>query len=97
MKYLLLLTLLSCAHSYHQAASDFSLNPKSVKGTSVRSVGSQFVILGMTTNTDYVEVAVRKLEQKCPGVISPVTTKYYTDLGFLSWTNNVVLEGICLK
>lgn len=97
MKYFLLFSLLSCAHSYHQAGSDFSLNPKSVKGETVRSVGSQFVILGITTNTDYVEQAVGQLEAKCPGVISPLTTKYYTDLGFLSWTNNVVLEGICHK
>jgi hypothetical protein len=97
MRYILLFTLLSCAHSYHQAGSDFSLNPKSKNGNRIKATASQFVFLGFRTQTDYVNEAVKKLESQCVGVISPVTTKYYTDLGFLSWTNQIVLEGVCLK
>lgn len=97
MKYLTLFFLFSCAHSFHQEGSDFSLNSSSKPGTSIRGYGSQTVILGFVTNTDYVDEAVKDLETKCSGVISPVSTQYYTDLGFLHWTNHVVLDGVCLK
>jgi len=61
------------------------------------SKAEQFVILGFTTNTNYANEAYESLAQKCPnGAISPLTTKYYTSLGFLSWTNHIVLEGVCL-
>jgi len=97
MKYLILLLLFSCAHSFHQEGSDFSLNPRAKNGTPIRGIGSQTAILGIVTNTDYVDEAVRDLESKCSGVISPISTQYYTDLGFLHWTNHVVLDGVCLK
>jgi hypothetical protein len=98
MKYLLLLLLLfSCAHSFHQEGSDFSLNPQAKVGTPIRGIGSQTVILGFATNTDYVDEAMKDLEGKCSGVISPVSTQFYTDLGFLHWTNHVVLDGTCLR
>lgn len=91
------LLFVSCAHSYHQAASDFSLNSKLNKGEVVKSKSEQFVIFGFTTNTNYVEKAYSELESQCQGVISPITTKYYTSLGFFSWTNKIELDGICLK
>lgn len=97
MKYLFLFLLFSCAHSFHQEGSDFSLNPKAKSGTPIRGIGSQTVVLGFAFNTDYVEAARRDLESKCSGTISPVSTQFYTDLGFLHWTNHVVLDGNCLK
>jgi hypothetical protein len=96
MRLLLLLSLVSCASSYHQAAVDTSLNPTNLSGQLIRAQAEQFVFLGFAFDTDYVAAARRDLEALCPkGTISPLMTSYYTDLGFLSWKNHVKLEGVC--
>ncbi len=98
MKYLALLFLLSCAHSYHQAATDVSLNPGYKSGRTISAVGEQFVVLGFINNTDYVQEAYDDLAKQCEeGTVSPLTTRYYTSLSFLSWTNYIKLEGICVQ
>jgi hypothetical protein len=92
-----LLSLFSCAHSVHQVATDVALNPGNKSGKLIKASGEQFVILGMVTQTNYVEAARDELLKQCPqGAVSPLTTKYMTDLGFLSWTNRIELEGNCL-
>lgn len=92
-----LLLLFSCAHSHHQSATDVSLNPLGRPGTLIKAESEQFVFLGFTTSTQYVEEARDKLLAQCPtGSISPLTTHYYTSLGVLSWTNRIRMEGICL-
>lgn len=97
MRFFFLLFLFSCAHSYHQAAVDTSLNPTNVKGKWVEAEAEQFVILGFAFETDYVELAHARLLTKCSGTISPIATSYLTDLSFLSWTNRVKLKGVCLN
>jgi hypothetical protein len=94
---LALIFAFGCAHSFHQAATDVSLNPIGQQGRAVKAEAEQFVILGMVTNTNYVEEARDALLKQCPkGTISPLTTQYLTDLGFLSWKNRIILEGTCL-
>jgi hypothetical protein len=63
----------------------------------VTAEGKQFVILFLTFSTDFADEAYQQILNKCPdGVVSPLTTNYYTNLGFLSWTNVVELQGHCI-
>lgn len=58
----------------------------------------QFVILGFAKNTDYADEALSKLLELCPsGTVQSVGTRFSTDLGFLSWTNRIRLEGYCVE
>lgn len=59
---------------------------------------SQKVILGFVFDTNYVNEARKNLIAKCPnGDIQGVTTRYSTSLGFFSWDNKVLMQGLCLK
>jgi hypothetical protein len=89
-----------CAYSVHQVhVSDFDAPYRSVKsGKLVRASAEQFVILGFTDNTDYVDQAFKVLQKRCPkGRISGITTQYSTALGFFSWTNKILMQGLCFK
>lgn len=88
-----------CAHSIHEVhVSDFN-PPASVKdGQMIKVQTEQFVILGFTSQTDYVDKAYNQLMDKCPvGVITGITTQYSTSLSFFSWTNKILMQGLCLK
>lgn len=83
----------SCAHSIHQVhTSDFV---KSSNGKVIQAKAEQFVILGFTKQTDYVDQAYASLLKQCPGSISGITTQISTSLSFLSWTNKALIQGIC--
>lgn len=88
-----------CAHSVHQVhTSDFTPYAKIEQGDMVKAKSEQFVILGFTGNTEYVEQAYRQLMNACPeGSISGITTQISTDLGFFSWTNRALMQGLCMK
>lgn len=99
------LFLTSCAHSIHQVyTSDFNLsqNPaetKAVKiemGKMIKVQTEQFVVLGFTTQTDYINQAYNSLQSQCPGPITGITTQLSSSLGFLSWTNKALMQGLCL-
>jgi hypothetical protein len=91
----------SCAYSVHKHhVSDYELGEKSdlSKGLKVQAEGNQFVFLGITGQTDYADTAWTMLQDKCPqGKILGINTRHSTDLGFFSWTNRVLMSGICLK
>src|SRR5688500_18172409 len=92
------LWLQSCTHSVHLVNfSEQRPNLKFSEGKAVTAHGSQFTILGFKTETHYVNDAYRSLLRQCPagGVISGITTKYYTSHGFFSWTIHVQMEGTC--
>lgn len=86
----------SCAYSLHEFhVSDFE-KATGTKPNIVEASSEQFVILGIAFDTDYVEIALSQLIQKCPkGTLDGITTKYSTDLGFFSWTNRIKMMGIC--
>lgn len=88
-----------CAHSVHQVhTSDFNPYSKIEQGDMVKSKTEQFVVLGFTGNTDYVDQAYQQLLNTCPeGVITGITTQISTDLGFFSWTNRALMQGLCVK
>lgn len=87
----------ACTHSIHQYhVSDFSpVNKK--KGKVVRASTEQFVILGFVTQTDYVEKTYNKLQGRCrKGDLKGITTEWMTHHGFFSWTNEVIMTGLCV-
>jgi hypothetical protein len=100
MKFLFLILMLfmvGCAHSVHIVGfSDY--RPYTNSGTIVKSETKQFVIFWFTDNTQYVDLAYQKLMQQCPGgSITGIGTKFYTNLGFFSWTNKLEMQGYCIK
>ncbi len=91
--------LVSCAHSIHQVhTSDFNPGVAMSGGEMVKAQTEQFVILGFTSETDYVDQAYRDLMKTCPsGAISGITTQLSTSLGFFSWTNKALMQGLCVS
>lgn len=96
---LALLVLGGCAHSIHQVhTSDFNPYAPIERGEIVKGYSEQFVVLGFVQQTNYVNVAYKQLMDSCPqGAISGITTQYSTSLGFFSWTNKVLMQGLCVK
>lgn len=92
------LYLCSCAHSIHQVhTSDFIPAPIE-SGKMVKAQSEQFVVLWITQDTAYVDQAYQKLLLECSnGYISGITTQHSTSLGFFSWTNKILMQGLCLK
>lgn len=86
-------------YSVHQfSSSDVSAPRKSESMKRIVAESQQFVILGFAKNTDYADEALSKLINLCPtGTIQSIGTRFSTDLGFLSWTNRIRLEGYCVE
>jgi hypothetical protein len=93
------LWLSGCAYSVHlNHTSDFDQGVDLEQAEVVESLGEQFVILGMTTQTDYADEAFEDLQARCPGGrVTGIQTRYSTSLGFYSWTNKVVMRGYCVR
>lgn len=93
------LVLSGCAHSVHQVyVSDFGGYAPLESGEVVRASAEQNTIMGFVTETNYVELATSRLVGKCPdGEITGITTQFSTSLGFFSWTNKILMQGLCLK
>jgi hypothetical protein len=91
--------LSACAYSIHEAhVSDFHGSLPAASGRMVRGQADQFVILGFTQQTDYVNQALARLIAQCPnGALASVMTRLSTDLGFFSWTNRAAMEGQCVS
>ncbi|AHZ85948.1 hypothetical protein AB1A81_01485 [Bdellovibrio bacteriovorus] len=94
----LFLFLASCAHSIHEVhTSDFAPAAPIESGEMVKAYSEQFVIFHFIGNTDYVDEAYNKLMRACPqGQVTAITTQYSTSLGFFSWTNKILMQGLCL-
>ena len=94
MKYFILagfsFLLVSCGSSVHQVhVSDFEL----VKGKKIEAHAQRKEIL-YGSETNYVNEAYQRLQDQCKqGQIHGITTRYFTDLGFFSWTNYIVMQG----
>ena len=96
---LAMLALPGCAYSVHQVqVSDFQPYAPYSESNIVKGQGEQFVILWFTQDTSYVEKARQDLIRQCPsGTITGITTQMSTDLGFFSWTNRALMQGLCVK
>lgn len=93
------LILASCAHSIHEVhTSDFLPGAPIESGKMVKGYSEQFVVFWFTDNTNYVDQAYRNLMSACPnGAVTGITTQLSTSLGFFSWTNKVLMQGLCLQ
>lgn len=97
--FLFYVALLSgCAFSVHQVqVSDFKPYAAIERGEVIKAKGEQFAVMGFVTETQYVDNAYADLQRQCPdGSISGITTQLSTDLGFFSWTNRVLMQGLCV-
>lgn len=90
-------TLSGCTHSVHiNHTSDYRLNKPLAEYRVVEAKADQRVIMGMVTQTDYVNEAYAALEETCPdGQVTGIQTRYSTSHGFLSWRNVVTMRGYC--
>ncbi|MCS6839084.1 MAG: hypothetical protein NZ480_09635 [Bdellovibrionaceae bacterium] len=95
---LLLGGLWGCAHSVHQVhVVEAGPYVEYAAGKVVKAKAEQFVIFHFVFDTDYVDQCYRRLLEQCPGGhITGVTTRYWTSLGFFSWTNKVEMQGLCV-
>ncbi len=86
-----------CTHSVHIV--NFSdQRPYGSSGQPVKAHAEQFVIMQFAFDTAYVDEAYRKLIRQCAnGNVTAIATKYYTDHGFLSWTNHIDMTGTCVN
>ncbi len=67
------------------------------KAKAIRHEASQYVFLSFQFNTDYADRARENFVSQCPsGEIVNVRTRYSTDLGFMAYSNKLVIEGDCL-
>ena len=93
------LLLSGCAYSVHNVyISDFGSYQKLEQGEVVKATAEQFTVMGFVYDTNYVDQARTRLIAQCPqGDISGISTQYSTSLGFFSWTNKVLMQGLCTK
>mgnify|MGYP001557646415 CR=1 FL=1 len=98
MALLIMIAVSGCAHSIHQVhTSDFVPGTPIESGEMVKAQTEQFVVLGFVGQTDYVDQAYNQLMSKCSnGVLTGITTEYSTSLGFFSWTNKILMQGLCV-
>ena len=101
MRAILLLSLLGmgCTYSVHDVHfSGFSPGVSLTMGRPVEAKADQFVFLGITAETNYVDEAQRNLMAMCPrGSLQGITSRLSTSHGFLSWTNKLVLSARCIE
>lgn len=99
MKKLLLLSLLSlsaCTHAVHLVNFSDS-RPYGKAGTPIQAQGEQFVVLGFAFDTKYVDQTYVQLQRQCAnGTVTGISTKYFTDHGFFSWTHRLIMDGYCV-
>ncbi len=99
---LILLLSSGCSYSLHQyQASDYgSENARKnlARARAVEATGEKHVILGLSGDTDYVEATYRDLQAKCRhGEIVGINSRYSTSLSFLSYTEKLHMQGLCLE
>ena len=95
----LTLGLSGCTHSVHQYHVS-SIKPSSRKSQSkkIQAEAEQFVILGMTKETNYVNNAFLDLQKKClNGRVTGIHTRFSTSHSFFSWTNKIKMTGSCIR
>ncbi len=96
---LIILFAISCTHSVHIVhVGDFKPYQKQTSGRKIESLAEQFLIMGFTKETDYVNIARADLIKQCPGgeIQGPVT-RISTSHGFFSWTNKAHIQALCVN
>lgn len=100
LTFLTLFILISaCTHSVHLVhVGDFKPYQKNTSGKKIDAMAEQFVIMGFTQETDYINIARAELMGKCDkGYIQGPVTRLSTSHGFFSWTNKVYMQALCVE
>ena len=93
---ILLLLTAGCTHALHLNHTG-DIQPLG-QGTRIRSQAEQFTVMGIVTQTDYVNEAYAQLQKKCEGgSVTGIQTRYSTSHGFFSWTNKINMVAYCVK
>lgn len=98
--FLVFFTFVGCTHSLHMShLSDFAPTYKAFQqGELIKAKTEQFTILGFVTDTNYLNEAHDKLLASCKnGSIQGISTQYSTSHGFLSWTNYIEIQALCIQ
>ena len=54
--------------------------------------------MGFADETKYADQAYLGMQNQCKdGVVTGIATKFYTEHGFFSWTNHIVMQGLCVR
>ncbi len=95
----LLFSLVACTHSVHIVhVGDFKPYQKITSGKRIEAKTEQFVVMGFTQETDYVNMARAELMKQCPdGALQGPMTRLSTSHGFFSWTNKAFMQALCVK
>lgn len=88
-----------CTYSVHQVPiSDFRPYTTQSSASPIEARAKQFVIMGFADETKYVDQAYLGMQNQCKdGVVTGIATKFYTEHGFFSWTNHIVMQGLCVR
>ena len=88
----------ACTHSIHMVhVGGFSPYHPKAKGKIVTSREEQKTIMGFVKSTDYVDRAYEALKKQCKqGELTGITTQFSTSHGFFSWTNKILMQGLCV-
>jgi hypothetical protein len=91
-----------CSYSMHEYQAGGYAAPTAVAGPPrqgrwIHARAEQDVALGITDNTDYIDQAYAELLKQCPGDVVGVNTRFSTSLSFLSYTNVVDIQAMCLR
>lgn len=94
-----LLAPAACTHSIHLVhVSDFDPGVAKDRGKWITAKTEQFVIMGFKFDTEYVDRAYRMLQEDCRGgKVQGITTQFSTSHGFFSWTNKILMQGLCVR
>lgn len=77
---------------------DFKPFQKRTSGKKIEAMAEQWVFLGFTLETDYVNIARKDLMDQCVnGSIQGPVTRISTSHGFFSWTNKAYIQALCIK
>lgn len=95
----LAVTVVACTHSVHIVhVGDFRPYQKITSGKRIEATTEQFVVLGFTSETNYVNLAREELLKQCPsGQIQGPVTRISTSHGFFSWTNKAHMQALCVS
>ena len=89
----------ACTHSVHIVhVGDFKPYQKITSGKRIEATTEQFVVLGFTSETNYVNLARENLLKQCPtGHVQGPVTRISTSHGFFSWTNKAHMQALCVN
>lgn len=89
----------SCSHSIHLVqVGEFTPYGRLKSGKLIRAEATQKSIMGFNQETNYVDNAYEKLQDQCKdGAVKGVTTQFSTSHGFFSWTNKILMQGVCVR